>query len=175
MKVRKQKRIKGLILALATAVVLVPTAGARVYQGGSMGYVTVNTATDVKADYSGLSQQALQAMNERWEKLADQYTASSSVRPDDRAGVRGVARSTQVPDLVDRQVANIDLQTANAVRPDNKAGLHGPGPIDTPALVSSHDGGFDWTDAGIGASTAVFAAALLAAATMSRRRTGLPA
>jgi len=172
MTFRKRKRIKGLIVALATAAVVAPTAGARVYEGGSMGYVVVKPASSAKADYSGLSPQALQAMNERWEKLADQYMAPSSVRPDDRAGSHGIGQSTTTPDLVDRQVAII---ASHSVRPDDRSGVRGPGTFEKPVLVTSHGDGFDWTDAGIGASVAAFTAALLAAAGLSRRRTGLPA
>lgn len=172
MTFRKRKRIKGLIVALATAAVVAPTAGARVYEGGSMGYVVVKPASSAKADYSGLSPQALQAMGARYEKMAELYQHSTAIRPDDRAGSHGIGQSTTTPDLVDRQVANIAL---HSTRPDDRGGIRGPVTFEKPVLVTSQGDGFDWTDAGIGASVAAFTAALLAAAGLSRRRTGLPA
>ena len=190
MKHRRRKRIRGLILALATAAVLVPAANGYVYfPSGS------------KADYSGLPPAALKAMNERWTRRAQSYldarnadagaggsygglypgsgtgpgsTVTSSIRPDDRAGIRGVG--TAAPDLVDRQLANLDAkaaQVAQSFHVDDRAGIRGPGPIETPAVVSSHGDGFDWTDAGIGASVVLAAAVMLAAATMLRRRAEL--
>jgi hypothetical protein len=101
-------------------------------------------------------------------------TVTSSIRPDDRAGIRGVG--TAAPDLVDRQLANLDAkaaQVAQSFHVDDRAGIRGPGPIETPAVVSSHGDGFDWTDAGIGASVVLAAAVMLAAATMLRRRAEL--
>jgi hypothetical protein len=150
MTFRRRKRIRGLILALATAAVLVPAANGYVYLGGQP-----------RADYSGLTPQALQALNERWTKLAERY--------------QQLGASATVGDLVDRQVANIERHSSQAVRPDDGIGIRGTGPVETPALVASHDDGFDWTDAGIGASTTLVVAALLAGAVATRRRTGLAA
>jgi hypothetical protein len=196
MKQRRRKGIRGLILALATAAVLVPAANGHIYDTGSTGYVN---STSVEAQ--GYTPQALKAMNERWTQLAQHYqdarnaeavaggsygglypgsgagpgsTVTGSTRPDDRGGIRGVG--TAAPDLVDRQLANLDAkaaQVAQSFHVDDRAGIRGPGPIETPAVVSSHGDGFDWTDAGIGASVALVAAVMLAAATLMRRRAGL--
>jgi hypothetical protein len=191
MKNRRRKGIRAVILALATAAILVSAASGKTYEGGSAGYVTVASSTAPGyspeslqamserwarlADYyqHSYSPEALQAMSERWTKMAESYQAS---RPDDRAGFRGVAPSGPSSDYVDRQLANLVAKaklTAQALHVDDRAGIRGPGPVETPAVVSSHDGGFDWTDAGIGASVAFLTAAMLAAATLMRRRAGL--
>jgi len=54
-------------------------------------------------------------------------------------------------------------------------GVPGPDPSLVPQLVASTSGGFDWTDAGIGASTGLVVALLaaIAVATTRRHRTGL--
>jgi hypothetical protein len=144
MKNRRRKGIRGLILALATAAILVPAAS---------GEVTL--AEGSSATQSGYTPQAL---SERSTRPAESYQAQ---RPDDRGGIRGVEPSRSVGQPI--------------VHADDRAGVRGPGPIETPVVVTSHGDGFDWTDAGIGASIAVFAAAaLLGGALMARRRrTGL--
>ena len=160
MRHRRRKGIRGLILTLATAVVLVPAANGYVYVGSSS---NGDSAT-------GYSQQALRAMNERWTKLAASY---QQVRPDDRSGFRGAERSGIQSDLVDRQVANLEARASQGMRADDRGGFRGPGPIETPIVVSSHGSGFDWADAGIGASIALFGAGMVAAAALTRRRAGL--
>ena len=121
---------------------------------------------------SGYSQQALRAMNERWTKRAEAYQQS---RPDDRSGIRGVQPITTSSDLVDRQLGNLEARSAQAVRVDDRAGIRGVGPVETPVVVSSHSDGFDWAAAGIGASIALLAAAMLVAGALTRRRPGLAA
>jgi hypothetical protein len=223
MKYRRRKGIKGLILALATAAILVPAASAKTYEGGSAGYVEVASA---KAQ--GYTPQALKAMSERYARMADYYqhsytpqalkamndrlnlqaqayeqsqeaagaaggsngglypgsgagpgsTVTASTRPDDRAGIHGVGTTTTQSDYVDRQLANLVAKAklvAQSYHVDDRAGIRGPGPIETPTVISVHSDGFDWTDAGIGASAALLAALMLVAATalMRRRSTGL--
>ena len=190
MKHRKRKGIRGLILALATAAVLVPAANGYVYAPGGS-----------EAKSPGYSPQALKAMSERYTKMAESYqqagsaavsgshgglypgsgagpgsTVTGSTRPDDRAGIHGVGTPAASSDYVDRQVANLQAkadQGAAASHADDRAGIRGPGPIETPSTVSVRGDGFDWTDAGIGFSVALVAAAMLAAATLVRRRAGL--
>jgi hypothetical protein len=195
MKHRRRKGIRAVILALATAAILVPAASGKIYEGGSVGYVEVHQSSDsvgVKGTtepqaYSAQSQggtkladsyehsytpQALQAMNERWTKRAEAYQRA---RPDDRAGVRGIGTVT-TSDYVDRQMANLQAKAAlvaKAMHVDDRVGIHGPGPVETPSVASSHGDGFDWTDAGIGASVALVAAIILAAVALARRRPGL--
>jgi hypothetical protein len=207
----RRKKIRGLILALATAAVLVPAASGKV------------AGDESSPQSSGYTPQALQAMNERWSRLADYYqhsytpqalkamserytkmaqsyqhagsagtgvsgsygglypgsgaglgsTVNGSTRPDDRDGLRGVGTDSTASDYVDRQLANLQA-SPGPTHGDDRAGVHGPGPVETPIVISSHGEGFDWRDAGIGASIALFAAALLAAALLAtRRRAGL--
>jgi hypothetical protein len=152
MKQRRWKGIKVLILGVATAAFLVPVAH---------GYVNFGSGSDT------YTPQAVQAMGARWEKRAEAYQAS---RPDDRAGTHGIG-SVDTSDYVDRQLANLEAANyGNIVHADDRGGVRGPGPVETPAVVSTHDG-FSWTDAGIGASVAAFlAAAMLAAVMLVRKR-----
>jgi hypothetical protein len=171
MKHRRRKRIKGLILALATAAVVVPAASAHVYEGGSTGYVHVRESKSAP-DYSGLTPAALNAMNERWNKMVEAYQQQQQ-RPDDRAGARGVGQVTTPADAVDRELIKLRADSGQIVHADDRAGVRGPGPVETPTLVTSHGNGFDWKDAGIGASAAILMSALLGLAAMSRRKAGL--
>src|SRR5690349_23970984 len=171
MKHRRRKRIKGLILALATAAVVVPAAGAHVYEGGSTGYVHVQEAKSA-SDYSGLTPAALNAMNERWNLMAQAYQ-QRPLGPDDRGGVRGVGQVTMPADAVDRELIKLQADSGLIVHADDRAGVRGPGPVETPTLVTSHGDGFDWRDAGIRASAAILMSALLGVGAMSRRKASL--
>jgi hypothetical protein len=157
MTYRKRKSLRTTILALATAAILVPAAQAHTDFGTTSA--------------SGYTPQALKAMGERYEKMADAYQASQATRPDDRGGAQGVGQATVTSDYVDRQLANILAESTPVSHVDDRAGVRGPGPgpVETPTVVTTHDG-FDWTDAGIGASAMLFVAALIAAAMLARRR-----
>jgi len=178
---RKRKSIRAAVLALATAAILVPAAQAYpsfaphhlTHSQGytpqalkAMGARYTKMAEAQLASSSGYSPQALKAMGERYAKMAEAYQGTS---PDDRGGIKGVGQATVTTDYVDRQVANLEAKSSPVIHVDDRAGVHGPGPVETPALVSSHDG-FDWTDAGIGGAAMLFVAALIAAALLSRRR-----
>jgi hypothetical protein len=152
----RKKSIRTAILALATAAILVPAAQA---------YPSFAPHT-LSQSSAGYSAQAVKAMGERYTKMAEAY---QSTRPDDRGGVKGVGQTTVTSDYVDRQVANLEAKSSPVVHVDDRAGVHGPGPVQTPSLVSTHDG-FDWTDAGIGGAAMLFVAALIAAAMLARRR-----
>ena len=158
MKQRKQKRIKGLILALATAAVVAPAAH---------GYVYFAKSEQSAQTYSP---QALKAMSDRWTALADSYRPT---RPDDRAGIRG-GTSIQMPDLVERELVKAQ-SSSSVVHADDRGGIRGPGPIESPSPVAttSHGSDFDWQDAGVGATVTLLAALTLGAATIVRRRSGL--
>ena len=188
MTYRKRKGIRTAILALATAAILAPAAQAHTDFGSNSqsagGYSPqalkamderwTKLADSYKATSSpssgGYSAQALKALDQRWTKLAESYQATS---PDDRGGAKGVGQTpTTTPvldDYVSRQVANLEAESTPVVHVDDRAGVRGPGPVETPALVTTHDG-FDWTDAGIGASAMLFVAALIAVAMLARRR-----
>ena len=98
--------------------------------------------------------------------MAEAYQGAS---PDDRGGIKGVGQAEVTTDYVDRQVANLEAKSGPVIHVDDRGGVRGPGPVETPALVSTHDG-FDWTDAGIGGAAMLFVAALIAVALLSRRR-----
>jgi hypothetical protein len=192
MKHRRRKGIRAVILALATAAILVPAASAKIYEGGSAGYVEVHQGAKAPAyspeslramserwarltDYEqhSYTPQALKAMNGRWNAMAEAYRRP--LGPDDRAGTHGIG-SVTAPDYVDRELAKLQAKAAlvaQSFHVDDRAGIRGPGPVETPKVVSSHGDGFDWTDAGIGASVALLAAVILAAVAMTRRRPGL--
>lgn len=153
MTYRKRKGIRTAILALATAAILVPAAQAHTDFGSS-------------PSPDGYSAQALKAMGERYTKLAEAHQAT---RPDDRGGALGAGQTTVAGDYVDRQVANIEAKSGPVVHVDDRAGIRGPGPVETPTVVATNDG-FNWTDAGIGASAMLFVAVLIAAALLARRR-----
>jgi hypothetical protein len=160
MTYRKRKGIRTAILALATAAILVPVAQA---------YPSYGSGSEAQS----YTPQALNAMVQRWDKIAEHYQATS---PDDRGGIKGVGQTAQATsDYVDRQVANLEAKSSSVVHVDDRSGVRGPGPVETPVLVTSHGDGFDWTDAGIGASVVLFAAAMLAAAMLAARRLpGIP-
>lgn len=154
MKHRRRKGIKGLILALAAAALLAPAANA------------------VSLGDRHYSPEVLQAMKEHFARLEQTY---KQVRPDDRSGIRGVNQVSAQGDAVDRLVANHKASFPDGKRADDRGGIRGPGPVETPVAVTSEGDGFDWTDAGIGASIALIAALMLGAAALTRRRTTLAA
>ena len=68
---------------------------------------------------------------------------ATAVRPDDRAGLRGIAPAVRLEPSV------------SAVRPDDRAGLRLIASAVRPeAAVSAPNSGFQWGDAGVGAGTA---------------------
>lgn len=84
----------------------------------------------------------------------EQAGQSTTVRPDDRAGMRG-------PGAVDTQSNTV----STSVRPDDRAGMRGPGAIEQPTLVVTHSStGFDWGDAFVGALGGIGTALLLTGA-----------
>jgi hypothetical protein len=72
-------------------------------------------------------------------------TSTQHVRPDDRAGARGIEFITR---------------GATGVRPDDRGGIHGPG---APTLMSAGESsnGFDWRAAFIGGISGIGIALLL--------------
>jgi hypothetical protein len=161
MKHRRRKGIRGLILALATAAIVVPAASGKIYEGGSTGYVEVSPTRQAQ----GYTPQALKAMSERYSKMAQAYQHAGNA----------VSASGSYGGLYPGSGAGpgSTVIVTGSTRPDDRAGIRGPSPVETPTVVSLHGDGFDWTDAGIGASVAVLIAAILASVTLIRRRTGL--
>ena len=192
---RRKNFLRALVLGFATAAIVVSGAQARV----SNYNLSAQQARD--ALNQTYPPQALKALSLRSEAMNKQYQSASSnpgveirteslsklgqlsvVRPDDRAGLHGVTPvSVQTAtDLseVQRQVEAdriASISAAESKRPDDKAGVHGPGSVETPTLVATGGSSFDWTDAGIGAGTAIGVALVLMSAFLisKRRQSGL--
>lgn len=87
--------------------------------------------------------------------LALTIPAFGATRPDDRSGVRGPGEAA-----IATQAVSGDPGMSG--RPDNRAGTLGVGSDTTDVAVSAGTtGGFDWTDAGIGAGVGAGALTLL--------------
>jgi hypothetical protein len=126
-----------------------------------------------------------QAMNQRYQTSGVEIRTESlnklsqleAIRPDDRAGIRGVEPTVSGPVSSDyreimRHIRADEVGSSSvSTRPDDKAGLRGPGIVETPQVVSASSNGFDWQDAGIGAGTAMgLALVLMSGFAVSRRR-----
>jgi hypothetical protein len=84
------------------------------------------------------------------------------IRPDDRAGIRGVGAVNGV---------GAENFLAHGLRPDDRAGIRGVGSVSSePTLVRVTDDEFSWGDAGIGAASALAAALLAGASVLLLRR-----
>jgi len=70
--------------------------------------------------------------------------ASSGVRPDDRAGLRGV-----------------DDVLVSVSRPDDRPGARGPGSVPAHSAVATTTDGFDWIDALVGGAGGIATALLV--------------
>jgi hypothetical protein len=82
----------------------------------------------------------------------------AAIRPDDRAGVRGLARPVPTTQM----------------RPDDRPGFRGIAPDSSTELANGHAlrgtaSGFDWTSAGAGAGAATAVVLVLAGALTVRR------
>ena len=97
-------------------------------------------------------------------------SSSSPTRPDDRGGIKGVAATEAA------------TASSGSTRPDDRGGLQGVGAFSTSTtgtdtvapVVAASSGGFDWSDAGIGAFGGAGLALLLVGgvALLVPRRTG---
>jgi hypothetical protein len=156
MAYRKRKSIRTAILALATAALLVPAAQAHT-DFGSNGSGGVSASSTVP--YAHLPQEDRQAI-----AVGQGSTTTASTS----SAVQSSGYSPQALKAIGERYTKM-AEAYQATRPDDRAGVRGPGPVETPPVVTTHDG-FDWTDAGIGASAMLFVAALIAAALLARRR-----
>jgi hypothetical protein len=188
---RRKNFLRALILGFATAAIVASGAQARVSNYNQ----SAQSARDaLNHTYTPQALKALalrsEAMNQRYQIQQYQNTPYvralelrseglnklaqvEGLRPDDRAGIRGVEPTVVGSDLseIQRHVRADEIGSSSvSTRPDDKAGLHGPGIVQTPELVSSSGNGFDWKDAGIGAGTAAGAALLLMSGIVIVRR-----
>jgi hypothetical protein len=192
---RKKNFLRALVLGFATAAIVASGAQARLNYNQS-----AQSARDaLNHTYTPQALKALalrsEAMNQRYQIQAYQNTPYvrglelrseglnklaqlETVRPDDRAGIRGVeptgAQAVVGSDYQEilRHIRADEVGSSTvSTRPDDKAGIHGPGIVQTPELVSSSGSSFDWKDAGIGAGTALgVALVLMSAFVISKRR-----
>jgi hypothetical protein len=188
---RRKNFLRALILGFATAAIVASGAQARVSNYNQ----SAQSARDaMNQTYTPEALKALalrsEGMNQRYQIQQYQSTPYvqalelrteglsklrqlETVRPDDRAGIRGVEPTVvgSDPSEIPRHVRADEIGSSSvSTRPDDKAGLHGPGIVQTPELVSSSGNGFDWKDAGIGAGTAAGAALLLMSGIVIVRR-----
>jgi hypothetical protein len=170
MKHRRKKSLKSLTLAFAVAVVAAPTAAAYHYVSPYNTSAQQSRAGINQVGSTGYSPQALRALELRSEGMNQRYTQVAQSRPDDRAGVRGPIGQTVIPDAFSREVTKVSSESAAISHADDRAGTRGPGFVRTPVLVSAPTGGFDWSDAGIGAGTALASALILLGSVALTRR-----
>jgi hypothetical protein len=173
---RRKNFLRALILGFATAAIVVSSAEARVSNYNTSAQ---NARAALNQTYTPEALKALELRSEAMNKLYQ----SQALRPDDRSGIHGVkpVPVQAATDLtqVQRQVEAdriAGLIAAESKRPDDKAGFHGPGVVETRTaeLVTVKDGGFDWTDASIGAGTMVgIVLLLMGGIALSRRRSEL--
>jgi hypothetical protein len=169
---RRKNLLRVLVLGFATAAIVASTAQAKPMPSN---YTSAQEArTALNQTYTPAAMKYLELRSEGLNKLHQ----AALVRPDDRAGVRGIepVPTQYATDLseVQRQVEAdriAGLIAADSKRPDDKAGIHGPGIVQTPEVVTVNGDGFDWKDAGIGAGTALgVALVLMSAFVISKRR-----
>lgn len=182
MKIRKlNKIIRRVALGFAVAAIAAPVAQADPwFNDSSTGAGTsvpqtygVGATLSDYLEFKGLPESA-QYVYGVGATLADALdstvgTPEPVVRPDDRIGVRGPGAAVQPavrPD--DRNLRpngiNAPVSTPQTlVRPDDRLEPRGPGaaPQASPVQIVIGPGGFDWTDAGVGAGFA-FGLVLLA-------------
>jgi hypothetical protein len=128
---------KGLVgtIAVAAALVILPVAQAR--------HGDDQTTLHRSVGASGTGYVVPAGSNEAIVNDAGRAT-SNGVRPDDRAGLRGVGEVV-VP----------------VTRPDDRAGVRGPGPVPVHSAVAATTDGFDWVDALVGGAGGVATALLV--------------
>src|SRR5262249_46654200 len=170
---RRKNLLRALVLGFATAAIVASGAQAK---PGSYNNGSAHQARDALNQPS--PPQALKALELRSEGMNKLYQLDS-VRPDDRAGIRGVEPTTVVGSdfrEIQRHIRADEVGSSSvSTRPDDKAGIRGPGIVQTPEVVSATGGSFDWQDAGIGAGTALGVALVLMSAFLiaKRRQSGL--
>ncbi len=159
MKTRKlNKIIRRLALGLAVAAIAAPAAQA-----------------DPWYDDSGIAGNATVRPDDRAVRVSPLGAPETAVRPDDRPGLRGPGAVIDAVSLRpdDRAIRVTPVSAPEtAVRPDDRPGLRGPGaaPQDSPLQIVIRPGGFDWTDAGIGAVFALGLVLLAGGAALVARR-----
>ena len=172
---RRKNLLRGLILGFAVAATFASTAQAtnQTYTPSAMRALALRSEAMNQRYQSIGVDRGLEIRSESLNKL---YQAQAlGLRPDDRAGVRGVESTPVASDLseIQRHVRADQIGSQSVSRPDDKAGVHGPGAVQirTPELVATSGDGFNWHDASIGAGTAIgIGLVLMSGLVVSRRR-----
>jgi hypothetical protein len=161
---RKHFRFKRAVLGLAFATALVPVAPA--------GAVSLSTFADggpAPVSYTPVT--SYQPSYLRYHEVGAPVAAGPQIRSE-----HSVAQARITPLQADglrwtAMARYYEQQQPAAAISERSNGVQGPDPSLVPQVVLSTSTGFDWTDAGVGAST-VFATALLLglAIVLSRRR-----
>ena len=180
---RRKNFLRALVLGFATAAIVASGAQARPgnYNQSAQQARDAFKALTLRSEAMNQQYQSVGGTEIRTESL-NKLRQLEAVRPDDRAGTRGV-EPTAAPAVVSSDYQEIlrlmraDGLSSSTVstRPDDKAGIHGPGIVKTSEPVSASGSSFDWTDAGIGAGTALGVALVLMSAFLisKRRQSGL--
>jgi hypothetical protein len=161
---RKHFRFKRAILGLAFATALVPVAPA--------GAASLSTFVDGgPAPVSTAPVTSYQPSYLRYHEVGAPVAAGPQIRSE-RSATTATITPLQADGLRWTAMARFyEQQQPIAAISERSNGVQGPDPSLVPQVVLSTSSGFDWTDAGVGAST-VFAAALLLgiAIVLTRRR-----
>jgi len=164
---RKHFRFKRAILGLAFATALVPVAPAGAASLSTFvdgGPAPVSTASVTSYQPSYLRYHEVGAPVAAGPQIRSEHSATqATITPLQADGLRWTAMA--------RLYQQQQQQQPTAAISERSNGVRGPDPSLVPQVVLSTSSGFDWTDAGVGAST-VFAAALLLgiAIVLTRRR-----
>jgi hypothetical protein len=156
MKTKKQRILGGIAAAIAALAFAAPAAHADDWYNGLESAI-VRPDDRAEARGPGATGAEIVARPDDRAVRISPGVVVTAVRPDDRAvrvspGVETAVR----PD--DRAVRVSPVGSVEPVAlPDDRAGVRGPGaaPEPTPAHIVLSPGGFDWTDAGIGAGMAL--------------------
>lgn len=170
MKQRRRKTMRGLILALAVAAVVTPVAQARIDSERSQVATPVSSAYSPQA-FKALEQRSV-ALNQKYHlgTFDPAYRALLLRSQAMNAWYRQHSSTPVIPDAFSRELTKAQSLSTTIRHADDRAGVRGPGTVQTPQLVSSSSGGFDWGDASIGAGTAVGVALILVSGVALIRR-----
>lgn len=176
---RKHFRIRRLVLGLAFAAFAVPVAPAA---AASLSTFVDDGVAPVSFSSTATSQPSYLRYHEVGAPVAtgpeirsENAMRASTVTPLDIQFVNAIRASTVTPLQADglrwNAMADAYLRNQPSVAVSERSnGVKGPDPSLVPQLVSATSTGFDWQDAGIGASTAFGIALLLVAGVALARR-----
>lgn len=160
---RKHFRIRRLVLGLAFAAIAVPVAPAA---AASLSTFVDGKAAPVSFSTAGSSQPSYL----RYHEVGVPVATGPEIRSEN-AMRSSTVTALQADGLRWNAIANAYLQGQPTVAVSERSnGVKGPDPSLVPQLVSATSTGFDWHDAGIGASTAFGIALLLIAGVALTRR-----